>query len=150
MKSECVALHSLLKRGEANRERMMKVKKVLLSLWPFLFPVLLLLLLLGNGMYRELTDSEEATGQYTGRPAIMYNDQMYLMASSKLFPRLSKESLTVAGKLAEDVSHMELNENMQSSGCADLVGSSIYISEEYGDYLFLYDSADQLIPFVLE
>lgn len=129
---------------------MRRMKKILLSLWPFLSLALLLLLLLGNGVYRELTDSEDVSEQYSSRPAIMYNDQVYLMTSSKLFPRLSKESLTVAGTLAEDVSHMELNENMQSSGCADLVGSPIYISEEYGDYLFLYDSADQLIPFVLE
>ena len=126
------------------------MKKILLSLWPFLSLALLLLLLLGNGVYRELTDSEDVSEQYSSRPAIMYNDQVYLMTSSKLFPRLSKESLTVAGTLAEDVSHMELNENMQSSGCANLVGSTIYISEEYGDYLFLYDSTDQLIPFVLE
>ncbi len=126
------------------------MKKILLSLWPFLSLALLLLLLLGNGVYRELTDSEDVSEQYSSRPVIMYNDQVYLMTSSKLFPRLSKESLTVAGTLAEDVSHMELNENMQSGGCADLVGNSIYVSEEYGNYLFLYTDEDQLIPFVLE
>lgn len=128
----------------------MKVKKMLLSLWPFLFPALLLLLLLGNGVCRGLTDSEEVTEQYTSRPAIMYNDQVYLMASSKRFPHLSKEELTAVGTLAEDVSYLELSENMQSSGCAYLVGSSIYSSEEYEDYLFLYNSEEQLIPFVLE
>ena len=126
------------------------MKGILLSLWPFLFLGVLLLLLVGNGVVKAYTVEEEPTG-YACRPAIMYNDQIYLMTSGRYIEEPEKSSLESVGILAQAVEQCtQLTENMQSCGCEYLVGENIYICEQYPNYLFLYSEDDILVPFVLE
>lgn len=126
------------------------MKKTLLSLWPFLLPVLLFLLLAGYGVGTQYM-AEEKTPELYYRPAIMYNDQYYLTTSGQSFRNLDKASLSCVGVLTEDVTiHTLPTENMQSCGCEHLVGGNIYTSEEHPAYLFMYDEGDALHAFVLE
>lgn len=126
------------------------MKKTLLFLWPFLVPVFLLLLLVGNGVVSAYAAEEETT-RWAYRPAIRYNDQIYLITSGKTFRHVEKQDMTSVGILANDLPADCLpTENMQSCGCSFLVDSSIYIHEEYPAYLFLYDEEGDIVPFVLE
>lgn len=126
------------------------MKKTLLSLWPFLLPVLLFLLLAGYGVGTQYM-AEEKTPELYYRPAIMYNDQYYLTTSGQSFRNLDKASLSCVGVLTEDVTiHTLPTENMQSCGCEHLVGGNIYTSEDHPAYLFMYDEEDALHAFVLE
>lgn len=126
------------------------MKKTLLSLWPFLIPVCLILLLVGKGVASAYTTSEEST-RWAYRPAILYNDQFYLIASGKTFRNVEKQDMTSVGVLADDLPADCLpTENMQSCGCSFLINSPIYTHEEYPEYLFLYDEEGDIVPFVLE
>lgn len=126
------------------------MEKTLLSLWPFLVLVCLILLLVGNGLVSVCTAEEEPT-RWAYRPAILYNGQLYLIESGKHFRHVEKQDMASVGILADDLPDDCLpTENMQSCGCSFLVNSPIYTHEEYPEYLFLYDEDGEIIPFVLE
>ena len=124
--------------------------KKALRLWPFLPAVFLLLLLAGNYIITEHTSQEEPVELYY-RPAVMYDDQLYLTTSGTRFRDLYKDSLECVGVLSEDVGPHQLPaENMQSCGCEYLVGGDVYVCDLYPDYLFLYNQDDVLCPFIRE
>lgn len=124
------------------------MKKALFILSPFF---LLVLFLVGYNTYTRITTDSSASTELYYRPMVMYNNEYYLVITSGLRFDLSEEELESVGVLASDVSiHNLPTENMQSCGVADLVGQSIYTTEKYPDYLFIYKKDGTLIPFILE
>lgn len=121
------------------------------SLLPLL-PVLLLVLVLGGYAIFRSFAAEQADTETYYRPAILYEDELYLYTSKTLFGEVSKDSLTYVATLASDVPANQLpTENLQSCGCAELVNCGIYRTETHPEYLFLYKEAeDETVAFVAE
>lgn len=127
------------------------MKKYAASLIPLL-PLLLLVLVLGGYAIFQSMAAQETTTEIDYRPALLYEDELYLYTSETLFGEVSKDSLTYVATLASNVPSNQLpTENLQSCGCAELVNCGIYRTEKHPEYLFVYaEETDKTVAFVAE
>lgn len=127
------------------------MKKYGASLIPLL-PLLFLVLVLGGHAILQSRGAQETTTETYYRPAILYEDELYLYTSKTLFGEVPKDSLTYVATLASDVPSNQLpTENLQSCGCPELVNCGIYRTEKHPEYLFVYDEEeDKTLAFVAE
>lgn len=118
---------------------------------PLAVVALLVLLLAGHAAARPRGgEAEPAEIHY--RPAIRYEDELYLYISQPPFGEVKRENLSYVATLAGDVPSSQLpTENLQSCGCPELVNDSIYRSEKHPDYLFVHNAEeDRMVAFVAE
>lgn len=118
---------------------------------PLAVVTLLVLLLAGYAVARP-RGGEPEPAEINYRPAIRYEDELYLYISQPPFGEVERESLSYVATLAEDVSSSQLpTENLQSCGCPELVNGSIYRTEKHPEYLFVHNAeADRMVAFVAE
>lgn len=121
----------------------------------FLIPLgvaaLLVLLLAGYAVAHPYRGAlEPAEIHY--RPAIRYEDELYLYISQPPFGEVERENLSYAATLAGDLPSSQLpTENLQSCGCPELVNGSIYRTEKHPEYLFVHNAEkDRMVAFVAE
>lgn len=127
----------------------MKSSRTLLI--PLAVVALLMLLLAGYAVARPRGGNPEPA-EIHYRPAILYEDELYLYISQPPFGEVERESLSYVATLAGDVPSSQLpTENLQSCGCPELVNGSIYRTEKHPDYLFVHNAEeDRMVAFVAE
>lgn len=118
---------------------------------PLAVLALLMLLLAGYAVARPRGDEPEPA-EISYRPAILYEDELYLYISRPPFGEVERESLSYVATLAGNVPSNQLPaENLQSCGCPKLVNASIYRTEKHPDYLFVHNAEeDRMVAFVAE
>lgn len=121
----------------------------------FLIPLgiaaLLVLLLAGYAVAHPYRGAPEPA-EIHYRPAIRYEDELYLYISQPPFGEVERENLSYAATLAGDLPSSQLpTENLQSCGCPELVNGRIYRSEKHPEYLFVHNAEeDRMVAFVAE
>lgn len=117
-----------------------------------LVAVFLLVLILAGYAAAQPHGGEPENAEKNYRPAVRYEDELYLYISRPPFGAVERESLCYVATLAEDVPSNQLpTENLQSCGCPELVNGDIYRAEEHPEYLFVHNAEeDRMVVFVSE